>query len=130
MRGGLAPAHYVKDQLVQTIASSFARCPGAPYAGHLPGLQLGRAKGGTLMDSSESAGRPETPTFNDDIRPLFRDKDRNSMRRRFDLWDQDDVRAHSKAILGRLQSGTMPCDGAWPSERVAVFRRWVEGGMK
>jgi hypothetical protein len=22
----------------------------------------------------------------------------------------------------------MPCDGAWPPERVAVFRRWVEAG--
>lgn len=28
------------------------------------------------MNSSESAGRPETATFNDDIRPLFREKER------------------------------------------------------
>ena len=24
--------------------------------------------------------------------------------------------------------GTMPCDGAWPAERVAVFRRWIDAG--
>ena len=24
--------------------------------------------------------------------------------------------------------GTMPCDGAWPAERVEVFERWVEAG--
>jgi len=22
----------------------------------------------------------------------------------------------------------MPCDGAWPPERVAVFERWIRGG--
>jgi ferritin-like protein len=25
-------------------------------------------------------------------------------------------------------SGTMPCDGAWPAERVAVFRAWIDAG--
>lgn len=82
------------------------------------------------MDRSASSGRAEAPTFNHDIRPLFRDKDRNSMRRHFDLWNHEDVSANSGKILARLQSGTMPCDEAWPSERVALFRRWVEGGMR
>ena len=44
------------------------------------------------MNSSESAGRAETATFNDDIRPLFREKDQNSMRRQFDLWNHEDAR--------------------------------------
>ena len=26
-------------------------------------------------------------------------------------------------------AGTMPCDGAWPPERVDVFERWVNSGM-
>jgi hypothetical protein len=46
----------------------------------------------------------------------------------FDLWDYDDVRDNAQAILGRLTAGTMPCDGAWPEERIALFRRWLEAG--
>ena len=50
------------------------------------------------------------------------------MRLAFDLWSLDDVSAHADAILERLEAGTMPCDGAWPAERVAVFRRWIDAG--
>jgi hypothetical protein len=25
-------------------------------------------------------------------------------------------------------NGTMPCDGAWPPEKIEVFRRWTESG--
>jgi phage gp29-like protein len=46
----------------------------------------------------------------------------------FDLWAHKDVRVHADAILERLRSGSMPCDDAWPDERVAVFERWVESG--
>jgi hypothetical protein len=66
--------------------------------------------------------------FEDDIKPLFREGDRNAMRFAFDLWSSDDVATHADAILGRLEAGTMPCDGAWPAERVAVFRRWIDAG--
>jgi hypothetical protein len=50
------------------------------------------------------------------------------MRFAFDLWSHDDVSAHADAILERLNAGTMPCDGAWPPDRVAVFKRWVSSG--
>jgi len=63
-----------------------------------------------------------------DIRPLFREKDVNSMRKVFDLASYDDVRANAEAILGRLKGGSMPCDGAWPTERVEMFRSWMDGG--
>jgi hypothetical protein len=46
----------------------------------------------------------------------------------FDLWSYDEVSARADAILARLSSGTMPCDGPWPQANVAVFRRWVESG--
>ena len=46
----------------------------------------------------------------------------------FDLWSHDDVAANSDAILGRLRDGSMPCDGAWPEEQVALFQRWIEAG--
>lgn len=68
-------------------------------------------------------------SFERDVKPLFRDKDRDSMRRAFDLWSHDDVRTHAEAITNVLKQGSMPCDGAWPADRVALFDRWVEDGM-
>jgi CDGSH-type Zn-finger protein/truncated hemoglobin YjbI len=62
------------------------------------------------------------------IKPLFRARDRDSMRFAFDLWSHEDASAHADAILERLQAGTMPCDGAWPPERIAVFERWSAAG--
>jgi hypothetical protein len=70
----------------------------------------------------------EPVSFAEHIKPLFRQDDRRSMSFAFDLWDYDDVVANDQAILERLGAGTMPCDGAWPAENVAVFRRWVETG--
>lgn len=72
---------------------------------------------------------PATQTSYDaDIKPLFREKDRDSMRGRFDLWSYADVQANADAIAERLKNGSMPCDGAWPPERVELFERWVEQG--
>lgn len=68
------------------------------------------------------------PSYARDIQPLFRESDRESMDFAFDLWDYDDVRAHAEIILQRLSEGTMPCDGEWPNEQIATFRRWVDGG--
>lgn len=72
---------------------------------------------------SEGAG------FEASIRPLFREKDRESMLESFDLWDLEDVRAHATAILERLEMGDMPCDGAWPREHVELFSSWVSSDM-
>ena len=66
--------------------------------------------------------------FEQDIKPLFRERDRDSMRFAFDLWSADDVSTNADAILARLEAGTMPCDGAWPADRIAVFRRWIDAG--
>jgi Ferritin-like len=70
----------------------------------------------------------EPLTFEQHIKPLFREHDRASMRFRFDLWSAHDVSTHADAILQRLESGTMPCDGAWPADRIAIFHRWIEAG--
>jgi len=66
--------------------------------------------------------------FEHDIKPLFRDRDRDSMRFAFDLWSPDDVSTHADAILAQLEAGTMPCDGAWPAEQIAAFRGWIDAG--
>ena len=79
-------------------------------------------------ETAATAKENETMRFEQDIKPLFRERDRNAMRFAFDLWSHDDVSSHADAILGRLEAGTMPCDGAWPADRVAVFRQWIDGG--
>ena len=75
---------------------------------------------------------PPTPdavlSFAADVKPLFRESDRTAMRRAFDLWSYDDVVTHGQAIAARLKDGSMPCDGPWPADRVAVFERWLDDG--
>jgi len=66
--------------------------------------------------------------FATQIKPLFRPKDIQSMRRHFDLGSYEDVSTHADRILARLRAGTMPCDSAWPPQRLEVFERWVRGG--
>jgi hypothetical protein len=68
------------------------------------------------------------PTFDDDIKPLFRESDRDAMVQAFDLWSFDDVSTNADRILGAVSAGSMPCDGAWPSEKVDLFRRWIDEG--
>jgi CDGSH-type Zn-finger protein/truncated hemoglobin YjbI len=75
-------------------------------------------------------GPEETVGFEAHIRPLFREKDRTSMRFAFDLWSRDDVRQHATEILQRLRDGTMPCDGAWQQAWTDVFARWTESGCQ
>lgn len=70
----------------------------------------------------------ESPSYERDIKHLFREMDQQSMSESFDLWSYEDVRTNAQAILGVLEEGRMPCDGAWPEDQVAAFRRWVEGG--
>jgi hypothetical protein len=67
-------------------------------------------------------------SFDDDIKPLFRRKDRDSMRSAFDLWSYADVKAQADAIATRLKNGSMPCDGPWPPGQVELFDRWVQQG--
>jgi hypothetical protein len=68
------------------------------------------------------------PSFAEDIKPLFREKDRSSMRARFDLWSCEDGRDNAAAILGALRAGTMPCDGPWSADDIDRFARWTASG--
>jgi hypothetical protein len=69
-------------------------------------------------------------TFSDDIRPLFRESDRDAMEAWFDLWAWEDVRDNGPEILGRVEEGSMPCDDPWPEDRVALFRSWIAAGCQ
>ena len=73
-------------------------------------------------------GPGEPVSFAAHIKPLFRERDRQSMSFAFDLWSYDDVRAQAAGIAERLRAGSMPCDGAWPADRVEVFERWAGSG--
>jgi hypothetical protein len=81
-----------------------------------------------MSESGNAGTSPEVVTFATDIKPLFRERDRGAMKGAFDLWSYDDVRAHAEAIATHLRNGTMPCDGPWPADRVALFDRWRSDG--
>lgn len=68
-------------------------------------------------------------TFVADVKPLFRSMDIDAMKVfGFDLSKYQDVVAHADRILARVTAGTMPCDGRWPPERVALFAQWISDG--
>lgn len=69
------------------------------------------------------------PTFDANVKPMFRELDRKEMLWALDLWKHKDVAGNAEDILIRLEAGDMPCDAPWPSERIATFRSWIEGGM-
>jgi hypothetical protein len=75
-----------------------------------------------------SAGGGAAPGFARDIRPLFRDSDIDAMRWLVDLGSYTAVTARAELIYREVASGTMPCDGAWPPDRVALVRRWIDAG--
>jgi hypothetical protein len=67
-------------------------------------------------------------SFERDIKPLFRAKDRESMLRAFDLFDYEDVVEHADSIVGSLRSGKMPCDGAWADSEIDKLQHWIDQG--
>ena len=71
-------------------------------------------------------------SFARNIRTLFRDQpDVSTMKHMgLDLSSYEEVKAKAEAIHSRLEDGTMPCDGPWPKEQVATFKRWIDEGME
>lgn len=67
-------------------------------------------------------------SFERDIRPLFRERDREVMEFAFDLWAYEDVKECASTILRRLEDGTMPCDRPWDNERLSLLREWISSG--
>lgn len=70
-------------------------------------------------------------TYTADIRPLFRPQDISCMRlRRVLLADAQwmCVPANAKHVYDKVCTGAMPPDAAWPPERVALFKQWMDEG--
>lgn len=68
-------------------------------------------------------------SFEQEIKPLFRERDRQAIDYAFDLADYQDVRDNASAILEQVETGRMPCDTPWSDEQIDLFRRWIEAGM-
>ena len=75
-----------------------------------------------------SPGADAKLSFERDIKPMFRQKDRDSMLQAFDLFDYDDVVENARKIARSLRSGQMPCDGAWSGEQVDKLQQWIDAG--
>ena len=75
------------------------------------------------------ATQEQRPSFGHDIRPLFRPTDVSAMKQMFDLSSYDDVRGNAANIYEALSDGSMPCDGAWPSEQVQLVPGVDGGGL-
>jgi hypothetical protein len=75
-------------------------------------------------------GPDEASSFEENVKPLFRERDRGSMKFAFDLWSYADVSENADAILAKLREGSMPCDGAWPAEQIETFEHWVTAGRR
>ena len=70
----------------------------------------------------------ESISFQKDIKPLFRDKDVEAMKPRFDLSAYEDVKKHAENIYPRLKNGSMPSDGPWPRDNLDKFKTWMDTG--
>jgi hypothetical protein len=106
-------------------------CPDNVPAGE---IGLRRERSPEAEPAEESPPARVTPlSFASDIAPLFRDSpDRDSMITfgGFDLHRFEDVRDHADDIRDRLEDGSMPCDGSWPADRIATFRKWIDDGKR
>lgn len=69
-------------------------------------------------------------SFAADIRPLFREFDRDFLMRfdRVDLDSLASVRRRAGYLLGKLEAGVFPYDVCWPDEKIALFGRWIADG--
>lgn len=68
--------------------------------------------------------------FANDIRPLFRDTDVETMKRfGLDLSSYEQVKEKAQEIYSSVDDGSMPCDEPWPKDQVALFKRWMDEGM-
>jgi hypothetical protein len=94
-----------------------------------PELGLGKIRP-QREDSHMTDPTQHGASFETDVRPLFRESDRDAMLKMFDLWSYADVRGHAQQIAEQLRAGTMPCDGAWPADDVMTFTNWMSNGAK
>jgi len=68
----------------------------------------------------------ENPSFEKDIKPLFRNSDVAIMKKLgLDLSNYEDVSNNAEKIYQRLADKSMPCDGGWSDENIQMFQNWL-----
>ena len=108
----------------------FQRTFDNPITGDLKYLQLDFVWSLMRAQRKDSGPIAGEVTFDAHIKPLFRQKDVDSMKSVFDLRKYADVSEHADAIFSRLEDGSMPCDVPWSAANVELFRKWIAGGKK
>ena len=81
----------------------------------------------TVRTASQVTGSA-MPSYEADIKPLFRESDRNAMMFAFDLWSYEDVKENASDILARIEDGSMPCDEPWDEQRIEKLKAWIAAG--
>jgi hypothetical protein len=77
-------------------------------------------------------------SFQEEIGPLFTDRDIHAMSKAFDLASYDDVKAHVAVIYDRIRGiggAVMPPppprgEGPWPQAHIELFARWIADGYQ
>jgi len=72
-------------------------------------------------------------TYSHDIRPLFRDMDIACMVPRGKLLNDATwmcTPANAQRVFNAVSTHRMPPDAPWPPERVALFKQWMDQGLK
>jgi hypothetical protein len=70
-------------------------------------------------------------SFATDIRPLFRDEDITCMDGggvHLDDLAWMSVPANAQSVYDSASTGAMPPDAPWPSDRVSLFKKWMDAG--
>jgi hypothetical protein len=75
-------------------------------------------------------------SFQEDILPLFTDRDIHAMSKAFNLGSYDDMKTHAAAIYDRIRGiggAVMPPppprgEGPWPQSRIDLFAKWMADG--
>jgi len=76
-------------------------------------------------------------SFQEDIRPLFTDRDIHAMSKAFNLASYDDVKGHAAIIYDRIRGiggAVMPPpprgEGPWPQAYIELFAQWIADGYQ
>ena len=96
----------------------------------MPGARPANGTAKALKTGHDETHEPsrEAVELRNRRQPLFREKDRDAIRGVFDLWDYDDVRDNSDAILTRRGKRQHALRWRVASDRVALFQAWINEG--
>jgi hypothetical protein len=106
----------------------------------IPGRRAGACQkfrtGENIANTERAMTKPTS--FQQDIRPLFTDRDIHAMSKAFDLASYDDVKTHAAVIYDRIRGiggAVMPPppprgEGPWPQARIELFAQWMADGYQ